>query len=221
MEQKSPSRRKDLTGCRFGRLVVVCESHKTSRGRWFWLCRCDCGKESRVQPHYLLSGRIKSCGCKRASGIHSATHRLTGTWVYYTYRGMISRCTSPSDRAFKNYGGRGIKVCDRWLSGEGGLLGVQCFYLDMGDKPSSKHSLERIDVNGDYSKENCTWVPIGAQTKNTRANRRITIFGETRILSEWAAQYGVRPGMIGRRLAKGWPPELAVTTPSRASVRPA
>lgn len=216
---KSPSsRRINPTGQRFGRLLVVSESHRTHKGTWYWLCRCDCGKETRVQTQYLMSGRIRSCGCKRASGLHSTKHKLTGTWVYYTYRGMFQRCYSPTNARYACYGGRGIKMCDRWLNGDGSLLGIQCFYADMGDKPSPKHSIERLDVNKDYSPDNCVWILHSDQAKNTRSNRKITAFGETKNMAEWARQFGIGAMAIQKRLNRGWDEERAVSTPSRSKL---
>jgi hypothetical protein len=218
MTKKPTSRRINPTGQRFDRLLVLSESHRTAKGAWYWVCRCDCGKETRVQTQFLMSGRTKSCGCKRASGIHSIKHKLTGTWVYYTYKGIFQRCYSPTNSSYANYGGRGIKMCDRWLRGDGSLHGIQCFYADMGDKPSPNHSIERLDVNGDYSPENCVWIPQPDQAKNTRANRRVTAFGKTKILADWAREYGLSARMIQKRLVRGWVPERAISTPSRTSL---
>lgn len=218
MKKKPSKRRIDPTGQRFGRLLVISESHRTPKGVWYWLCKCDCGKESRVQTQYLMSGRIKSCGCKRASGIHSTKHKLTGTWVYYTYKGIFQRCYSPTNSSYARYGGRGIKMCDRWLNGDGVLHGIQCFYADMGDKPSPSHSVERLDVNGDYTPENCVWIPHSDQAKNCRTNRKITAFGKTQNLAEWGRASGLNAMTIQKRLNRGWEPERAVSAPSRSAL---
>jgi len=106
-------------------------------------------------------------------------------------------------------------MCDRWLNGDGDMLGIQCFYADMGDKPSPKHSVERIDVNKGYSPENCVWILSSEQAKNTRSNRKITAFGETMIMADWARKFGIGAMAIQKRLNRGWNTERAVSEPSK------
>ena len=105
-------------------------------------------------------------------------------------------------------------MSDRWLDGDGEKLGIECFNEDMGPKPSPKHSVERIDVNGNYCKENCVWATASEQMRNKRNNRKITAFGETLTMSEWGRKSGLHPMMIQKRLNRGWDPEKAVSLPS-------
>jgi hypothetical protein len=109
-------------------------------------------------------------------------------------------------------------MCDRWLNGDGNVLGIQCFYADMGDKPTPKHSIERLDVNKGYSPDNCVWILHSDQAKNTRANRKITAFGETKNMAEWARSFGINAMAIQKRLARGWDVERAVSAPSRSAL---
>lgn len=111
---------------------------------------------------------------------------------------MRQRCQNPNDRTYKNYGGRGITVCDRWLES------FENFYADMGPKPSPKHSIERKDNDGPYSPENCRWATRVEQGRNRRNNRRVTIGGETKCLSEWAVVAGVCYATMLSRTRRGW-----------------
>lgn len=157
----------DLTGQRFGRLVVV-ERAGTSRNRQaMWRCRCDCGKKIAVQGYHLRTGHTQSCGCfhrdqtKRAN----TTHGEEGTRLYGIWRGMKSRCYNPNVQKYKDYGGRGIKICEEWLDD------FQAFYdWAMSHGYTDALSIDRIDVDGNYEPSNCRW----ATAKEQRHNRRDT-----------------------------------------------
>jgi hypothetical protein len=111
---------------------------------------------------------------------------------------MIGRCYNPSNPRYKDYGDRGITVCDRWKNS------FETFFRDMGEKPSNKHSIDRIDVNGIYEPSNCRWVTATTQARNTRRNVKITIGDETKCVSEWAKQEGIDPITLGNRVSRGW-----------------
>lgn len=156
-------RKNNLTGKRFGRLVVTsqAEKHRDKNGdaRVMWHCVCDCGSTSIIIGGSLVSGNTTSCGCfireKRT------THRLTGSSIYRTYNAMLQRCCNPNNESYKNYGWRGITVCERWIQS------FENFYEDMGESPEGK-SLDRINNEKGYSKENCRWATITEQALNRR-----------------------------------------------------
>ena len=133
---------------------------------------------------------------------------MTGTRERKTWNDMIQRCRNPNSKDYKNYGGRGIKVCERWHEFEG-------FYEDMGDKPDGM-SLDRIDNDGDYRPSNCRWATAKTQCRNRRGNRMLTYDGQTKCASAWAEVVGTTPSALHMRLVRGWSVERALTTPSRA-----
>jgi hypothetical protein len=168
--QKGYQKRKNnpiLIGKRFGRWLVLGDCKAQKPGQYYWLCQCDCGTKKQVREFYLLNGASKSCGCVARETYlgEQGTHGYTGTPSYYSWAGMIERCTNSNHQHWKFYGGRGISVCDRWISS------FENFLADMGEKPKGL-SLDRIDVNGDYCAENCRWIDQKGQMRNTRANHR-------------------------------------------------
>jgi hypothetical protein len=123
---------------------------------------------------------------------------------------MLQRCHSENDRDYRHYGARGIRVCDRWRFGENGMTGVECFVADMGPRPA-KHSIERIDNNGNYEPGNCRWATQKEQVRNTRASRMLTFNGETMCLAAWAERLGIPQKRISDRLGRMWSVERALT----------
>jgi hypothetical protein len=153
----------NLNGKVFGRLTVL-ERHSPRGGKKiFWLCRCSCGKECIVMGSNLRAGFTRSCGClfREQVGARIRTHGMSGTREYHTWTSMVGRCTRPHYPSFRNYGGRGIKVCKRWL----GAKGFANFLKDMGARPSDM-SLDRINNDGDYKPSNCRWATDEMQRKN-------------------------------------------------------
>jgi hypothetical protein len=164
-------------------------------------CRCECGREVIVRHQNLVSGNTKACGClhRRHGGADTPEHRV--------WRKMRERCSRPEATGFHNYGGRGIRVCERWQSFEN-------FFADMGARPSPGHTIERIDVDGPYAPDNCRWATNAEQQLNRRNTIRLTYRGETRPLAEWARRFGLSISMVGWRVRHGWPVEAALGTPA-------
>jgi len=184
----------DLTGKKFGRLLVIGLFEKTSHGNR-WLCLCDCGNQKVVGVGHLRSGDTKSCGCYNSE--ESRKRRLTHGYApmsrnggpireYRIWRGMKRRCYDHKQPGYKFYGGRGIKVCDKWLDD------FSAFYSDMGPSPSKKHSLDRFpNVDGDYGPDNCRWATPKQQGENKRNARIIECDGVSMRLEEWANKLNV------------------------------
>lgn len=197
----------DLAGERFGRLLVLSFAGRDHKGRRLWKCQCDCGKEKTQTYGSLTVNKVKSCGCLTRE--KNTTHGGSNTKTYNIWHSMVQRCKNPSDRSFKDYGGRGITVCDEWLD-------FACFREDMGPRPAGR-SLDRVDVDGNYCKENCRWATSVQQSNNRRNNRIIEYRGERRTMSEWARHLGVTTRLIEYRLSAGWDTARALDTPSDRS----
>ncbi len=194
----------DLTGQKFGRLIVIKRVENDNSGHVQWLCQCDCGEGTMVQGGNLKNSNTKSCGCLHTETItqHGHSSRSIISKIYRIWIQMIQRCTNPNVKNYKNYGGRGIKVCERWRQFEN-------FLQDMGEKPSGL-SVDRIDNNGDYCKENCKWSTRKEQNRNTRQNRLITINGITKPLAEWCEIYNLNYKTVCTRIYRGWTSEEAL-----------
>lgn len=201
----------DLTGQRFGRLTIVKRVENSNTGLTRWLCQCDCNKQTVVASGHLKSGHTKSCGCLRKElpklEFHNLKHghnrRNKTSQTYKTWKTMIQRCTNLKNPDYKNYGGRGIRVCEAWLSFEG-------FFQDMGERPPNM-SLDRIDNSGDYRKENCKWSTAKEQARNMRTNRLFTINDITKCLVEWCEIYDKPYHKVWERINKyHWTPEEAL-----------
>lgn len=189
-------------GERFGRVVVVreLESVKSPNGtvRRRVECRCDCGTIKVFGLPALRNGHTKSCGCLRVDARREGmrTHGGTGTPEHKIWLGMKRRCKDLNDR---NYGGRGIMVCERWEKS------FEAFLADMGPRPSPEHSIDRYpDQNGNYEPGNCRWATRSQQARNMRVNVLIERNGETLCLAEWAERFGMSPSLLAGRLNSGW-----------------
>lgn len=168
-----------------------------------WTCRCDCGTVFLKAQRHMARG-ILSCGCHwRFSlgngGTGNSRHPLYSVWAR-----MIERCHDPKSPSFRNYGSRGIMVCDRWRYGGGNLSGFECFLTDMGPRPDGM-TVERVDNNGPYSPANCIWIPRAAQARNKRNVRLYEWMGALCTIPELAAAAGIKPPTLRRRLLKGVP----------------
>jgi hypothetical protein len=163
-------RRVDLTGQEFGRLRALRPTGRSKGKRVIWLCACACGAQAMVQTDRLKGGATRSCGCLRAN-LARSRFRTHGHAIgrpspeYITWTEMKARCGNPNNIGFKYYGGRGIRVCDEWLAS------FEAFYVHVGPRPSPKHSIDRIDVNGDYRAGNVRWATAKEQASNKRPRR--------------------------------------------------
>lgn len=153
----------DLTGQRFGRLAVLRREENSRPGNTMWHCVCDCGTEKVVRGAHLTSGASTSCGCVRIE--RTTKHGKSVSPEYRAYYNMLKRCYYPADKAYPNYGGRGIQVCQAWRHS------FKRFYADMGPRPSARHSVDRINVNGDYAPGNCRWAVAETQEHNKRPRK--------------------------------------------------
>lgn len=197
-----------VIGQRFDRLIVK------EIGR-FCYCICDCGNEKKVRRDHLKSGATKSCGCmhselssKRTKNLHkfNTKHNLCGTTIHNVWCGIKQRCNNPNNTFYHYYGGRGIEVCDEWIND------FQNFLDDMGI-PEEGMTLDRIDNNLGYFKENCRWATRKQQACNTRQNKLITYKDETLNITQWAKKLGVPRNTFDERLRRGWSVDEAIETP--------
>lgn len=206
----------DRVGHRYGRLLVVepAESavEPSGRNRARWLCQCDCGNVKIIRGTDLQSGRTVSCGCYlhevliETKTTHGEGARNTRTPEYRVWAGMIRRCTCENDKFFDCYGARGIAVCDRWRTS------YENFLSDMGRRPSRRHSLDRIDNDGDYEPTNCRWATPKQQCRNQRRTIFIEVDGEKVSLQDACERFGQPVPRVKTRIFKlGWDVRRALT----------
>lgn len=201
-----------LLGRKFGRLTAVALDGMRGKNS-YWRCVCECGAEKVICAANLSSGRQNSCGClqKETKCLplthgHSVNGKESRT--YKSWTGIKDRCLNPRNRNYPGYGGRGIRVCDRWQS-------FAAFLEDMGPRPDG-FSIDRIDSNGHYSPENCRWATRREQMNNVRYNRVLTVHGERMTQAEAARRFGVDQKLINSRIKLGWGEERAATQPPRS-----
>lgn len=199
----------DLTGRCFGQLRVVKLGNRAKCGKIRWVCQCDCGNQVEVRSDHLLSGHTTSCGCY--NGCCHATHNKTNTRLFRIWGNMKSRCFHTNDKDYKNYGGRGIAVCEEWSNS------FEKFYeWSISNGYNDYLTIDRIDVNGNYEPNNCRWTTIKHQNNNRRNNKMITYKGETHTLSQWCEKLNLSYDAIEKRLTKyGYSIERAFTQPVR------
>ncbi len=218
----------DMTGKKCGHLTVIRQiTDKSERDPNIkgsqWLCECDCENRTRV----IRSGadlrkytKELSCGCRlnKAGGLSSSDPK-----VYYTHKNMLRRCNNENDQAYKDYGARGIDVCDEWMPDENGIkregiLEFQSWYNSNGFKDKEGLTLERIDNDSGYSAENCKAATMTEQARNRRNNTHITYKNETKTIVEWSEIVGIPAKVIGERLRDGWFVEEALETPIKTKL---
>lgn len=212
---------KDRTGDVHGYLTILGFAGKRESA-WNppqWWVKCVCGTIKKVLASNLNHDRV-SCGCKTLESISLTTrrHGMSTSPEYKAWSTMKARCMTPQCQVYKYYGGRGIKVCDRWLES------FENFLEDMGRKPEINRSLDRIDVNGNYDPGNCRWATPIEQGRNMRTNRVEEFNGKRQCVSAWEQELGFRVGQLEQRLHHGWTMKEAIETPfntrSKRTIQP-
>lgn len=200
----------DMTGRRYGKLTV--ERKGRSANGMIWLCRCDCGNIAKRKGTDLrrtlrkTGGANISCGCTHPM----KTHGQTKTPLYGAWNNIKNRCYNKNINNYHNYGGRGIKVCNKWRNS------FEIFYAwAIANGYKKGLSIERIDVNGNYTPENCTWIPLEKQCRNRRDSRRLTWQGITLTPIEWSEKLDISHNAIQLRVSRGWSCERIFTQPYR------
>ena len=212
------SRLIDLTGERFGRLIVVSRCRNGNNGQPRWHCRCDCGCFATVHGQSLRGGNAKSCGCLNRELLKAGrnrTHGASKSRLYSIWQTMKKRVFDKSRKDYQHYGGRGIDVCDEWLDS---FEAFRDWAYASGY--SDDKSIDRADNEKGYSSHNCRWVDAITQANNKRNNRYITFNGVTKTVSEWAREINGNPTIIRDRIDRlGWSVEKALTTPVESKVK--
>lgn len=191
-------------GDKFNRLTAIKFSHKNKRSQQCWFFRCDCGSKKLFYVHNVKNGATKSCGCFKKEGIGDRTHGMTKTRTYKSWQSMKVRCLKKDDKNYKNYGSRGITICEEWMKFEN-------FYRDMGERPQGK-TLDRIENNGNYCKENCRWATRKEQQNNRRNTVFLTFNNKTQTMSQWSEELKIDRHILWTRINKlNWSVKKALT----------
>lgn len=203
---------KDLTGNRYGRLVVIKRGNNAQNGSVKWICQCDCGKTIEVYRSALQSGLTKSCGCL-CTEINSKIHKHHGyrkTRIYSIWSNIIDRCENPNNSHYSYYGGRGIRMCDEWRKKP--LSFIEWAYANGYDESAhyGECTIDRIDNDKGYSPDNCQWVSNLKQANNKRNNIYVTYNGETHSIAEWGRITGLGNKLYRRYRIYGWSFEKAI-----------
>ncbi|MGL5717266.1 MAG: hypothetical protein ACRCX2_29915 [Paraclostridium sp.] len=203
---------KDLTNMRFGRWIVI-RFHERIGKNYYWWCKCDCGKEKRLNVSTVKNNPNASCGCYNREVI--TKHNLNGNKIYHVFNSMKSRCYSINNKSYHRYGGRGVTICNEWLND---VTKFVKWSYDNGYNQGL--SIDRIDVNGNYEPSNCRWTDKSTQSRNKTTNTLIEYNGETKTICDWADELGIlRPTLCYRIYNSKWSIEKAFTTPIRNNKR--
>lgn len=209
----------NLIGQKYGMLTVMEKLDpfidKGGRKRQKYRCVCDCGNTHDVEIHHLLSGKIKSCGCLRNNpNPRNNSHPFVGTRIYQIWGNMVNRCTNPNNPAYKDYGGRGIAVCNEWRD----FKEFHRWAVENGYSDSLQ--IDRIDNDRGYYPDNCRWADRVTQANNKRTNVIVEIEGKKDTLKNIARKYGIDYKVLHRRISLGWTLDRAIHQPVRKSNRP-
>lgn len=204
---------KDITGQRFGRLIVLqlqeIRQLSVHARAAFWLCQCDCGHTKIILGQNLRNGKTRSCGCLQPEIVSGRYKKFTKHPLWAIWTNMLQRCKSVNHPSYHNYGGRGIFVVDAWQS-------FEQFIQDVGDRPTSQHTLDRIDNNGPYGPGNTRWATRAEQRRNARHAHLITFLDQTLCVTDWSKVTGIPRPTLSDRLRRGWSDERTLTTPLKA-----
>ena len=211
--------RKDLTNQKFGKLIVIKYFGKAKDGHSIWQCKCECGNIVNVSSNSLKNNNTKSCGClslkikksRNKEKCNFYKHGKTKTRLFNIWHSMKQRCLINTNRNYKLYGGRGIKICNEWLNKENGFINFYNWAINNGYKDNL--TIDRINNNGDYKPNNCRWVSQKQQSNNRRTNHYITYNGETHTIAEWSDITKIKSSTISKRINKyKWSIEKSLTT---------
>ena len=208
--------KEDLSGKRFGRLIVVSYAGQDLKGHSsLWDCRCDCGKTKIVRRKSLKNGETTSCGCysSECTSARFKKHGFKNHRLYIIWKSMRQRCNCITNQRYHDYGGRGITICQEWDEF------TEFYSWAMANGYNSTLTIERKEVNGNYCPENCTWILPELQSSNRRNNHRLTFDGQTKTISEWSRDMGGDFNLVYRRIKRGWPIEEALTIKNRGRDR--
>lgn len=199
-------KQRDMAGVKINFLTGI-RAVKNLGGRYIWLWKCDCGAELETRISSVTRKINPQKSCRKCFYGRNTTHGKSKSKEFYAWRGMLSRCSNVNDEAYPNYGGRGILVCTRWANS------FQNFLDDMGTAPSKSHSIDRINNELGYSKENCRWATPSEQVRNRRISVRIEFNGLKLLLPEWADIVKIKYRVLYARYRRNWAAEKILTTP--------
>lgn len=206
----------DRTGEIYLRLTVIGYAGKLGKSGkiQMWWCECECGNVKKVSQGNLKTGHIQSCGCLRDEkiGALNRTHGMANHPAYNVWLNMRRRCHDTAYPKYQSYGARGITVCERWRTS------FENFLEDMGERPSLKHSIERLDNNGNYEPTNCIWTDdLLVQANNTRSNHLLVLNDKSQTIAQWARELEMPYSTLMARIRRGWSDERTLTTPLQSS----
>jgi len=211
---------KDITGQKFGRLTALRRLGRDKNGYALWECKCDCGNIVSVTGNRLRTGNTKSCGCYNIDKIRERNHTLkrkhgeTHTKLFHIWTGMQTRCSNPNAINYKDYGAKGISICEEWAND---FTKFRDWALKNGYSPNL--TIDRIDFTGNYEPGNCRWVTVKEQNRNRSSNTLITFNGETHCIAEWAEITGIEyDALIHRLQSKNFTLEEALTKPMKSHI---
>lgn len=189
----------DMSGKRFSSIVAIRPTGVCSSGDTKWLFECDCGVLFEANGYYARSGKVTTCPSCSAERVRLASvkHGKSETPEFFTWTDIQTRCHNKNATSYKDYGGRGIVVCARWRES------FEAFLTDMGKRPTPKHSIDRLNNNGNYEPGNCRWATNFEQANNKRNTHLLTIDGVTKPLSQWAKESGLSLGTMWQREKSG------------------
>lgn len=207
-------RTSNLTGQKFGRLTVFGRRMCDKTKRNLWHCQCECGNTTLVSAYDLTSGKTKSCGCLRkdVTSARRKTHGMSNSRLYRIWNAMKERCQCPTNKQYKDYGERGISVCDEW---QNDFETFRDWAIANGYEDDL--SIDRIDHNGNYCPENCRWATGKEQNSNKRNNHILNFNGKSQTIQQWSEETKIPFATILYRVSNGWAIEAALTLPPRSA----